>query len=440
MIRITKKLAKVTCLLLFLYTGYAKAQATEVNVKSYGAKGDGVTDDSKAITNAIQAGKTVVFPPGRYLISTTLVFNHVDKTHIIATDATILNNNNKVPSFIFKNSNDLSIEGGTWTRTTMPTAIGANNNEHTFTFVGIKGLIVKNIHIIGSPEMGICMMNVIDATIDHNTIEKCFRDGIYSHYSANLVYSNNHLEDIKDDAMSMHDYGIPAQKTIITSAGFQQAGHAKIINNVVKNAYEGFSSIGCDGLYIADNNITNTVNAGIAVFNSETLSKGSTATAKNVIIKDNILSYTGGTQQIINGSYGNSGQLSSGRCAIFVAVEDASNLIYSPKSRLNNVSITGNTVTNSYVNGAYIAQVDGLVFENNSFTDCDISRSRFSGRIVEIKNCTGASIFNNTVIDDRRKPLHDAGYDLTNVTGKVGNWTVKGHIDPVAGYMSGVHP
>jgi polygalacturonase len=67
MIRITKKIAKVTCILLFLYTGNAKAQATEVNVKSYGAKGDGVTDDSKAITDAIQAGKTVVFPRRLYL-------------------------------------------------------------------------------------------------------------------------------------------------------------------------------------------------------------------------------------------------------------------------------------------------------------------------------------------------------------------------------------
>jgi hypothetical protein len=440
MIKIAKKIAKVTCLLLFIYTGNAKAQSMQVNVKSYGAKGDGVTDDSKAITDAIKAGRTVTFPPGRYLISKTLVFNHVDKTHIIATGATILNNDNKIPSFFFENSNDLTIEGGTWTRTVLPTTIGLNNNEHTFTFVGIKGLTVKDIHIIGSPEMGICMMNVIDATIDHNTIEKCFRDGIYSHYSANLVYSNNHLEDIKDDAMSMHDYGIAAQKTIITGAGFQQAGHAKIINNVVKNAYEGFSSIGCDGLYIADNNITNTVNAGIAVFNSETLSKGGTATVKNVVIKNNVLSYTGGTQQIINGSYSNNGQLSSGRCAIFVAVEDASNLINNPKTRLNNISITGNTVTNSYVNGAYIAQVDGLVFENNSFTDCDISRSRFSGRIVEIKSCTGVSVLNNSVIDDRRKPLHDAGYDLTNVAGKVGNWTVKGHNDPVAGYMKGVHP
>jgi len=437
---ITKQIIFILCFTILFNMGHAQSGTHSVDVKSFGAKGDGITDDSKAIISAINAGDIIVFPKGRYLIAGTLHLNNLNNKHIIARNAIILNNNNNAPSIVISNANNITIEGGTWTRTVLPDKIGAQNNEHTFTFIAIKGLTVTGIHIIGSPQMGICMMNVIGAKIDHNTIEKCFRDGIYSHYSADLVYSNNHLKDIKDDAMSVHDYGIPAQKTIIMNAGFQQAGHAKIFNNVVTNAYQGISSIGCDNLLIEGNNISNTVGAGIAVFNSLTLSKGTTATVKNVVIKNNTLNYSGGTTKIMAGSYDNNGQLSSGRSALYVTAEDESNLILHPINRISNVVITGNVITNSYVNGAYIAQVDGLVFENNSFTDCDISRSRFSGRIVEIKNCTGASIFNNTVIDDRRKPLHDAGYDLTNVTGKVGNWTVKGHIDPVAGYMSGVHP
>src|SRR5262245_56022619 len=46
--------------------------AEVVNVKDWGAKGDGRTDDSSAIQNAIQSSggnATVFFPPGTYLIN-----------------------------------------------------------------------------------------------------------------------------------------------------------------------------------------------------------------------------------------------------------------------------------------------------------------------------------------------------------------------------------
>ena len=53
-----------------------------VNVKDFGAKGDGVTNDREAIQTAIDKanGRTVFLPSGTYAIKRTLILN--DHTHL----------------------------------------------------------------------------------------------------------------------------------------------------------------------------------------------------------------------------------------------------------------------------------------------------------------------------------------------------------------------
>lgn len=47
----------------------------QVNVKDYGAAGDGVSDDTEAIRAATRDG-VPYFPPGTYLISGEVTFYH----------------------------------------------------------------------------------------------------------------------------------------------------------------------------------------------------------------------------------------------------------------------------------------------------------------------------------------------------------------------------
>src|SRR5450631_3918885 len=56
----------------------AVANNTFINIKNYGAVGDGVTDDATSIQNAINhanslGGGTIFFPSGTYIIGTTIL-------------------------------------------------------------------------------------------------------------------------------------------------------------------------------------------------------------------------------------------------------------------------------------------------------------------------------------------------------------------------------
>ncbi len=69
---------------------------TWANVLDFGAKGDGVADDTQAIQNAIAAKRTVYFPSGQYLVTDTILLKpdtvlvglHPSMTRIFLADST----------------------------------------------------------------------------------------------------------------------------------------------------------------------------------------------------------------------------------------------------------------------------------------------------------------------------------------------------------------
>jgi len=61
-----------------------------INVEDFGAKGDGVTDDTQAIRNAIAAGDKVFIPRGNYKVSGTIKLNEHTKLFGIARHLTSL--------------------------------------------------------------------------------------------------------------------------------------------------------------------------------------------------------------------------------------------------------------------------------------------------------------------------------------------------------------
>ena len=83
-----------------------------VNVKDFGAVGDGVTDDTQAIRDAIDAGSEIYFPAGSYYcaVDGNITKNGVTNKRIYGDGATLLKGGSK-GVFYFLNSSNIEIHG-----------------------------------------------------------------------------------------------------------------------------------------------------------------------------------------------------------------------------------------------------------------------------------------------------------------------------------------
>ena len=400
-------------------------------VKQFGAKGDGVTDDTKAITDALNSDVAAIYFPqtkSYYKVSEMIIVSNVNRKKILTKNAKILNSDLTKATFLFQNSKNIEIYGGVFGYTTLPVKNGGNS-QHVFQFDKCQTVIVDRVHIINSPEMGIAITNSNFVTVKNSTIEHTFRDGTYAHYSANIKYLNNIYKNIKDDAMSFHDYGIASDKVELLKYGYTQSTNLLAANNTVKNAYQGIASIGSDKVKIMNNRFDSTVIAGIAIFNSKELYPDGKALVKNVEIVGNTLTNTCKTIIINNKPYNNFGQASTGRAAIFIGSLGDNNQVYMGESkRLNNIVVKDNKVSYSGASGFWGSLTDNLTLLNNKFINCsgEVSSQGLHGDVVEINNVTKFYATNNMIVDSRKKTMHRHGYSLDNVSGRMSNWNVKG--------------
>ena len=76
-------------LLLSCLQACSSSNARYIDITVYGAKGDGISDDTIPIQTALNAidpnGGVVFFPAGEYLISTGLAINNKANTKILGT-------------------------------------------------------------------------------------------------------------------------------------------------------------------------------------------------------------------------------------------------------------------------------------------------------------------------------------------------------------------
>ena len=233
-----------------------------INVKQFGAKGDGITDDSIPIENALNSGASIFVPSGNYLIS-----KHIDVTNLlslkgeagstfnITKDNDSGSNPDEVNGIMFKNLDGFTIENVIFLDvTTNAGRIGGYNT----TFEGCSNLLVNQIEVEGACGFGMLFWkNCHHVKVTNCYIHDIWADGIhFQRGSHDIIVDGCKFENTKDDAIAI--VSIDANETwgqcynavitnnfidttTVTGSGICLDGSKNICckNNIIKNIYLG---------------------------------------------------------------------------------------------------------------------------------------------------------------------------------------------------------
>lgn len=370
----------------------------QYNVKAYGAKGDGTTDDQAAIQSAINAaqtagGGTVFFPNGQYIVSGT---PQVTGTNIILRgtgNATILlgtaamNPAGTTIGIWVNGASNILIEGlvidGNFTNIAKNGSFEAASSLwtpviNTYGAQGPKTYIMAGSGIDSTTylkyRMPIRITNTSSVTVRGCTIQNSVSAGIIA--DATSVNGCTDIQIVNNRVKLTFDNGIYFHQ------GVQYA--TAIGNEVSDTQYNGIASIYCDHILFSNNNIRN---AGPSLSDSGGIeidgSSNCTATG-NLIDSCQFYGITAiATQEtnITNGANGN-------------------------QVWASNTNISNNTITNCHANdypthntpGVNVFGANNTTINANMISNCDYGvsmGSQATNTIVvanSILNCTALGV------------------------------------------------
>lgn len=207
---------------------------TPLNVKDFGAAGDGFTDDSDAIQRAINTQSAIFIPEGNYLINkpielvsnstirgagtaTTIIMNRVmnsaflgtSKTNIHISDLNIrgfkadVDRDDLGRLFLFKNSSNLSIRNCELSSAIV--AVRMESCENTFVCDNYFHDIFSHTDL--SRGYGILLENGNNFTFNRNQFKNIQRHSIYvSSGASHGQVSNNFISNNGSVAIAFNDY------------------------------------------------------------------------------------------------------------------------------------------------------------------------------------------------------------------------------------------
>ncbi len=427
------------------------------DVKAFGATGNGSTDDTTAIQNAINAeastGGTVYFPPGTYLITSTLnVTNPVvlegvgygSYIHGTTNNALVQitqTSNVKITNLRFANTftPDGSSFGFNDIRAQYATDSAVFNNYFTagrgalimtaslrFQFINNSCLNMTDFCVSGGQSNG---TNSSDLLISGNSSTNASTDGVSGPpHDINLEDTNNSI--VQDNVLT-DDGGF----TEFTASAIQvTSNHNPVSGDIIQNnsIHETPAATVNYGVTFGGTNSTAWV-SGISILNNTIdgyaydIGNPNTGTASAILIEGNNL-----TNFQYGGIYINPGS------PISASYKITGNTIIGPGnnlptgtygirlSNINGASITDNTVASSAASGIAVFGSSQTTITGNVVYDSDQKGNTNSDSAGIDVNTQGSinpnsnTITNNSIYDDQ--PTHTQRYGIYIISTASGNY------------------
>ena len=369
---------------------WKRPESGTVNVKEFGAKGDGLADDTFAVQNAINTKNDIYIPNGTYNISTELIITHSISINGNGIGLTILNSlpNLDYSKSVFRSNNinnvsikDLSILGNT------DGVNGAGSGVH---FKNSSGNIIENIFINNTSQAGIRLEEQNNTSVKYCTLDNIGRIGytdnhgimIYSaagstidNYDIKIIgnkLTNVFKKGITDYAPDSSIYNISVNSNVLKNCnlgaiylGTINGKNFNISDNFISDSYVGIQyGQGVDSI-ISNNIVKNsTSDFGIGVFGTT-----NTVVTSNIIENSNI-------------------------CGIDTFILPSSKNKY--LTITNNIIRNSNRSSDSNGSGILLADCENSIVNGNSVYD-DLDSVKTNYGIIESTSCINTIIVNNNV-------------------------------------------
>ncbi|WP_268247575.1 right-handed parallel beta-helix repeat-containing protein [Deinococcus ficus] len=342
----------------------APAPTDAVDVKTFGAKGDGVTDDTAALQKAASSGKSLIFPSGTYLVSRAVTFSGVSGLSYVGQGATIKAKSGFTGAALLHLSNT--------TNTTVRgfTVIGAGEGTGWIDGVrvsGGSGAVVDGNTISQLGGCGVYVENTTGTTVSTNTVSGVKYHGVFSSASSKQTWRGNRITG----------HGSTVLTGGIGLLG-QLGGDYLIENNVVSAiGNTGMKTEGASNVVFRGNNLDGFATDGIKIMPLP--EKGVSQVSNGVIENNTVRGFSGAHQygstalqisSVIGGrvsgntTYGTFGA-SSGKQPPY-GYEDAIRLQAHGSGPVpSGITVSDNKVSNSFV-GMRLMGNDNTV-ANNTF-------------------------------------------------------------------------
>ncbi|MEG8058667.1 right-handed parallel beta-helix repeat-containing protein [Sphingomonas sp. 22L2VL55-3] len=410
------------------------AGRVHINVKSFGAIGDGKFDNTNAINLAFEEAKisgpvAIYFPRGRYLFTNIEVeFDDVEVFGVGAVLISSLPVDTQLPAIWLRGRriwvHDLAI------CYQIPVDVMASGmvakrgpNAYGLRLGGgrkpkpwyCEKVLVENVEIKYARGGGMQISNANNVMVRKSVIYQVLGNGLgFDNCQRNVTAKLNNIQYAGDDLL------------VIVTDDMVPGGtkNVNFILNVVGFGFaKGIATSGSDGILIASNQIFNTYASGIVIFSDRFYNLGS---SKNVVVKENTVRHAGhmfgkGLFRPIKSSVGDSVFISSGS---------------------SNVKIIGNNLYDSIRDGIVATFAKDLLIVDNrigyhpgtgillgdiaSRETTDVERFEVSGNIISdtsngisVGSSSFGIIYNNTInLSSGRK---DDGVRV----GSINNVTIK---------------